>query len=53
MGEVAYMINWHLMPGKCALDLMLIIIIARFPAKITAGKLVGLSLHSFLNVSLQ
>ena len=51
MGEVAYMINWYLLPGKRALDLTLIIITAQFPAELTAGKFVGLSIRSFFNVS--
>ncbi|KAL0117018.1 hypothetical protein PUN28_010112 [Cardiocondyla obscurior] len=50
VGETAYMTNWHLLPGNTALDLVLIILRSSIVVKITAGKMIELSLSTFGNV---
>ncbi|KAL7294894.1 hypothetical protein TKK_0011818 [Trichogramma kaykai] len=51
VGEAAYRVDWYKLPCKKAQGLILILAVAnRCPAKITAGKLVNLSLGSFCNV---
>ncbi|KYN06880.1 Putative odorant receptor 13a [Cyphomyrmex costatus] len=51
VGETAYMTNWYLLPGNTALDLVLIILRSSIVVKITAGKMIELSLSTFGNVS--
>ncbi|KAG5319437.1 OR13A protein, partial [Pseudoatta argentina] len=50
VGEIAYMTNWYLLPGNTALDLVLIILRSSIVVKITAGKMIELSLSTFGNV---
>ncbi|XP_011880385.1 PREDICTED: putative odorant receptor 92a [Vollenhovia emeryi] len=50
VGHYAYKIEWYNLPGKVALDLMLIINMSRHPVQITAGKLINLSFANFGNV---
>ncbi|XP_018364253.1 PREDICTED: odorant receptor 82a-like [Trachymyrmex cornetzi] len=50
IGEIAYMTNWYLLPGNTALDLVLIILRSSIVVKITAGKMIELSLSTFGNV---
>ncbi|XP_032669639.1 odorant receptor 43a-like [Odontomachus brunneus] len=50
VGYTSYKIEWYHLPGKIALDLMLIISMSHHPIKITAGKLISLSFSSFGNV---
>ncbi|KAG7198548.1 hypothetical protein KM043_005914 [Ampulex compressa] len=50
VGEMAYMIEWYRLPDQTALDLILIILRSRTEAKLTAGKIVQLSLPTFMNV---
>ncbi|XP_015431139.1 PREDICTED: odorant receptor 33b-like [Dufourea novaeangliae] len=50
IGLTAYMINWYRLPGKEALDLILIFAVSNSSRKLTAGKLVELSLGSFCSV---
>lgn len=45
------MIDWHRLPGKKALSLILISAASNSSTKLTAGKLVELSLSSFCSVS--
>nr|XP_012214659.1 PREDICTED: uncharacterized protein LOC105667432 [Linepithema humile] len=50
VGEIAYMTNWYLLPGNTALGLVLIILRSSIIIKITAGKMIELSLSTFGNV---
>ncbi|XP_076760684.1 odorant receptor 35 [Xylocopa sonorina] len=50
IGLSAYMIDWYRIPGKKALSLMLICAMSNTSKKLTAGKLVELSLSSFCSV---
>ncbi|XP_078043441.1 odorant receptor 13a-like [Augochlora pura] len=50
LGLTAYMINWYRLPGKKALGLILMLAMSNTSAKLTAGKLVNLSLSSFCSV---
>ncbi|KAG6804468.1 odorant receptor 35 [Apis mellifera caucasica] len=50
IGLSAYMIDWHRLPGKKALSLILISAASNSSTKLTAGKLVELSLSSFCSV---
>ncbi|XP_036146795.1 uncharacterized protein LOC105835747 [Monomorium pharaonis] len=50
VGEAAYMTNWYLLPGNTALGLVLIILKSSIVVKITAGKMIELSLSTFGNV---
>ncbi|XP_051162884.1 odorant receptor 82a-like, partial [Leptopilina boulardi] len=47
VGETGYLIDWHQLPKNISLDLSFFIQICQFPKKITAGKIVFLSLASF------
>jgi len=47
------MTNWYLLPGNTALSLVLIILRSSIVVKITAGKMIELSLSTFGNVSIQ
>ncbi|OAD55462.1 hypothetical protein WN48_04719 [Eufriesea mexicana] len=51
IAESAYMINWYLLPDKKALGLILMFVISNSSLKLTAGKLVELSLASFCSVN--
>lgn len=48
---MAYFTNWYYLPHKTALGMVLIISRSRFIIKITAGKLINLSLMTFGDVS--
>ncbi|XP_011880386.1 PREDICTED: odorant receptor 82a-like [Vollenhovia emeryi] len=50
VGETAYMTNWYLLPGNNALGLLLIILKSSIVVKITAGKMIELSLSTFGSV---
>ncbi|XP_072745673.1 odorant receptor 10-like [Anoplolepis gracilipes] len=50
VGETAYMTNWYLLPGNSALGFVLIILRSSVVVKITAGKMIELSLSTFGNV---
>ncbi|KAK2583202.1 hypothetical protein KPH14_009222 [Odynerus spinipes] len=47
IGASSYNIEWYRLPGNKALDLVLLIMIASYPPKITAGKIFELSLSTF------
>ena len=51
IGEAVYMTNWYYLPGKDILDLIQIILRSSMVIKITAGKLVHMSIYTFGNVS--
>ncbi|XP_014475025.1 PREDICTED: odorant receptor 4-like [Dinoponera quadriceps] len=50
IGLMCYMINWYELPPKIALDLILIIVKSSHPIKISAGRMVDLSLATFGNI---
>ncbi|XP_012230139.1 odorant receptor 10-like isoform X2 [Linepithema humile] len=50
IGETAYMIDWYRLPHKTALGLILIISRSSAVIKITAGKLIQLSIATFSDV---
>ncbi|XP_011148003.1 odorant receptor 43a [Harpegnathos saltator] len=50
IGHTSYMIEWYNLPGKAALDLMLMITMSRHPVHITAGRMISLSFANFGNV---
>ncbi|XP_071562154.1 uncharacterized protein [Temnothorax nylanderi] len=52
VGEMAYFTNWYLLPHKTALGMVLIISRSGVVIKITAGKLIQLSLMTFGDVSI-
>ncbi|KAG7198544.1 hypothetical protein KM043_005910 [Ampulex compressa] len=49
VGKVCYSIDWHLLPSRRARDLMLIIAMSRNPAKLTAGRMIDLTITTFGN----
>jgi len=50
IGYICYMINWYQLSPKSARSLILIIAMASHPIKISAGRMVDLSLSTFGNV---
>jgi len=51
VGEMAYFTDWYRLPHKTALGMILIISRSGAVIKITAGKLIQLSLITFGDVS--
>ncbi|XP_031834876.1 uncharacterized protein LOC116427998 [Nomia melanderi] len=50
VGEVVYMTNWYYLPDKTVLDLILIIKRSSVTIKITAGKIIEMSISTFGSV---
>ncbi|XP_076176276.1 uncharacterized protein LOC143151233 [Ptiloglossa arizonensis] len=50
VGEVVYMTNWYYLPDKTILDLILIITRSSLIIKITAGKLIHMTIYTFGDV---
>ncbi|XP_019699408.2 uncharacterized protein LOC105188541 isoform X2 [Harpegnathos saltator] len=50
IGEVSYMIEWHRLPKKKGLALVLMIVMSNSSIKLTAGNVFELSLSTFGNV---
>ncbi|XP_076235776.1 uncharacterized protein LOC143180129 [Calliopsis andreniformis] len=50
IGEVVYMTDWYYLPHKSILDLLLIIARSNMVTKITAGKLIHMSVYTFGDV---
>ncbi|XP_076675877.1 uncharacterized protein LOC143373009 [Andrena cerasifolii] len=50
VGEVVYMTNWYYLPDKAVLDLLLIIARSSVVIKMTAGKLIHMSVYTFGDV---
>lgn len=50
IGSICYMINWYQLSPKSARSLILILAMSGHPIKITAGRMVDLSLTTFGNV---
>nr|UEN71260.1 olfactory receptor 77 [Gregopimpla kuwanae] len=47
VGKATYMIDWYRLPSKTGLALVMIIAMANYPRKITAGRMMELSVTSF------
>nr|UEN71221.1 olfactory receptor 38 [Gregopimpla kuwanae] len=47
IGRATYMIDWYRLPGKIGLALVMIIAMANYPRKLTAGRMMELSVTSF------
>ncbi|KAF3424649.1 hypothetical protein E2986_11728 [Frieseomelitta varia] len=52
IGVNSYKIDWYNLPAKNAYDLILLISISQNPPRLTAGKIIELSLDTFSTVSL-
>ncbi|XP_018301436.1 odorant receptor 43a [Mycetomoellerius zeteki] len=50
IGSICYMIDWYQLSPKSARGLILIIAMSSHPIKLTAGRMVDLSLKSFRSV---
>ncbi|XP_018406411.1 PREDICTED: uncharacterized protein LOC108782604 [Cyphomyrmex costatus] len=50
VSEVSYMIDWHRLPGKKALAIVLMIAMSNSSVKLTAGNIIELSISSFGDV---
>ncbi|XP_076642144.1 uncharacterized protein LOC143352965 [Halictus rubicundus] len=50
IGDVVYMTNWYCLPSKTVLDLILIIRRSSMLIKMTAGKLIRMSIYTFADV---
>lgn len=48
---MTYMIDWYRLQHEKARGLILILVMSKFPARITAGKMAELSMTCFSNVS--
>ncbi|XP_076475395.1 odorant receptor 4-like [Bombus vancouverensis nearcticus] len=51
IGTASYEIDWYNLPAKEAYDLILLISISQYPPKLTAGKIIELSLNTFSSVA--
>ncbi|XP_043803253.1 odorant receptor 4-like isoform X2 [Apis laboriosa] len=51
IGTVSYEIDWYKLSSKEAYDLILLISISQYPPKLTAGKIIELSLNTFSSVA--
>lgn len=51
VGEAVYMTNWYKLPQKTVLSLILIILRSSIVIKMTAGKIVHMSISTFGDVS--
>ena len=51
VGEQAYMIEWYRLPRKVSLSMIYVIRMSHNPAKLTAGKMIPLSMSTFSQVS--
>ncbi|XP_017795940.1 PREDICTED: uncharacterized protein LOC108577312 [Habropoda laboriosa] len=50
IGSASYEIDWYNLPAKRAYDLILLSVISQYPPKLTAGKIIDLSLNTFSSV---
>lgn len=51
VGTACYEIEWYRMPPRRALELMMPITMSRYPAALTAGKMMAMTLATFSDVS--
>lgn len=45
--------NWYRLPGKTSLTIIMVIAMANIPRRMTAGRMIELSMSSFGAVSIQ
>ncbi|XP_003691467.1 uncharacterized protein LOC100869376 isoform X2 [Apis florea] len=50
VGDMVYMTNWYQLPGKDILNLIMIISRSSMEVKITAGKIITMSIYTFGNI---
>ncbi|XP_033212295.1 odorant receptor 13a-like [Belonocnema kinseyi] len=50
VAESAYMMRWYILPRSISLDMVSVIRISHYPAKLTAGKIIILSMSTFSTV---
>ncbi|KAM0725269.1 Odorant receptor 2a [Formica fusca] len=50
LGLITSTMNWHRLPYKRARTLILIMAVSNIPAKITAGRMIEMSLPTFSNI---
>ncbi|KAL0117041.1 hypothetical protein PUN28_010124 [Cardiocondyla obscurior] len=50
LSEISYMIDWHRLPGRKALAVILMIAMSNSSVKLTAGNIIDLSFSSFGDV---
>nr|UEN71195.1 olfactory receptor 12 [Gregopimpla kuwanae] len=50
VGKASYLIDWYKLPGRTGLAIILIIAMANYPRKLTAGGMMELSIESFSNI---
>lgn len=51
VGTTCYTIEWYRMPPKKAIELIMPIVMSRYPATLTAGKMMTMTLTTFSDVS--
>ncbi|KOX73712.1 Putative odorant receptor 13a [Melipona quadrifasciata] len=51
IGKNSYEIEWYNLPSKNAYDLILLISMSQYPPRLTAGKIIELSLNTFSSVA--
>ncbi|XP_043282235.1 odorant receptor 4-like [Venturia canescens] len=47
IGKAAYMMNWYRLPSKSGRALVMVLAISNYPRKLTAGRMMELSVRSF------
>ncbi|XP_043282226.1 odorant receptor 4-like isoform X2 [Venturia canescens] len=52
VGKAAYMTEWYTLPGKTGLTLVMLITMAHYPRRLTAGRIIELSISTFGNIFL-
>nr|AXM05146.1 odorant receptor [Campoletis chlorideae] len=50
VGKAAYMTEWYRLPGKTGLTLVMLITMAHYPRRLTAGRIIELSISTFGNI---
>ncbi|XP_018364266.1 PREDICTED: uncharacterized protein LOC108761973 [Trachymyrmex cornetzi] len=50
VSEISYMIDWHRLPGRKALAILLMIVMSNSSVKLTTGNIIELSMSSFGDV---
>lgn len=51
VGATCYEIEWYQMPSKKAIELIMPILMSRYPTTLTAGKMIAMTLTTFSDVS--
>ncbi|XP_018406429.1 PREDICTED: uncharacterized protein LOC108782622 [Cyphomyrmex costatus] len=50
VGTICYTIQWYRMPSRKAIDLLMPIIMSQYPATLTAGKMLAMTLTTFSDI---